>query len=104
MFLWPTMMQILQWILRTTSLVLVLLNNALVSWGSRKQPSCSSSTIEVEYIFVASIEKEIIRLHWILDNLGLPSASPTMWFADNQSAIHLVRNPKYYRRMKDIDV
>jgi hypothetical protein len=67
-----------------TSFVL-LMNGGLVAWGSWKQPCCSSSTTEAEYIVRATVTKEVIWLHRLLGSLGFSQGASTNIFSDNQS-------------------
>jgi hypothetical protein len=50
-----------------TSFVL-LMNGELIAWGSQKQPCCSSSMIEVEYIVGAMVTKEVFGcvVSWVV--------------------------------------
>ena len=75
-----------------------------VFWAFRKQASCASSTTEAKYLAAFSTTKEIIW-HWrLLDSLVKPPLSPTPLFTNNQSALHLIKNPEFHRRTKHIDV
>jgi hypothetical protein len=75
---------------------LVLLNDAPISWCSRKQACVATSTTEAEYIVANSITKDVIWLRQLLQNLRFSQPHPTGLFSDNQSTIHLVHNPEFH--------
>ncbi len=61
------------------------------------------STIEAEYIALAEVVKEALRLHGLVGDLGLIQNKLTV-FCDSHSAIHLTKNQLYHKRTKHIDV
>lgn len=87
-----------------TALFVLFLNRTLVAWGSRKQPSCYSLTTEAEYMSIVSAIKEVIWLHRLLNNSGLPQAGLIILFPDNQSDFRLVHNHEYHHRTKHIHI
>ncbi|CAG7731317.1 unnamed protein product, partial [Allacma fusca] len=89
---------------KSTSGVVVLLNNAIVSWSSQKQSCIALSSTEAEYVAVASGAREVVWLRSCLSELGYPQVRPTLVLVDNQSAIRLVKNPEMHARTKHIDV
>jgi hypothetical protein len=74
-----------------------------VSWQSKRQPTVAASTTEAEYMAAASAIKEALWLRKLLSDLQLGSGTISI-FADNQSAIKLLRNPIITGRAKHIDV
>jgi hypothetical protein len=86
----------------TTGYVFILLSGA-VSWQSKRQPTVAASTTEAEYMAAAAAIKEGLWLRKLLHDLQLGSG-PVNIYADNQSAIKLLRNPIMTGRAKHIDV
>ena len=72
---------------RSTSGFALLLNEAVVSWRSKRQPTVALSSAEAEYISGSSLVQEVIYLRKLLDNLGFPQREPTVIFADNETCI-----------------
>ncbi|KAI3508780.1 hypothetical protein L1887_23794 [Cichorium endivia] len=68
---------------------------------SRLQKSISLSTIEVEYMGVAEASKELLGLNTFLEELR-HKKEDCMLHCDNQSAIHLAKNPVFHSRTKHI--
>ncbi|CAG7723393.1 unnamed protein product [Allacma fusca] len=81
----------------------VLLNGAIITWSSQKQPCVSLSSTEAEYIALTSGAREVVWLREFLDELGYNQRGPTTILVD-QSAIRLVMNPEMHARSKHIDV
>jgi len=89
---------------KSRSGALLMLNNGLVAWLSRKQPCTASSTTEAEYLAAHVATKELLWVRRLLQELGYPQSTPTPLFSDNQPAIRLVRNPEQHQKTKHIDV
>ena len=70
----------------------IFLDNALISWKSKKQNRVSKSSTESEYRAMSSTCSEITRLHGLLGELGFPQLHPTPLHADNTSAIQIAAN------------
>lgn len=88
---------------KSTTGYVFLLNSGAVSWQSKRQPTVAASTTEAEYMAAASAIKEALWLRKLLSDLQLGSGTISI-FADNQSAIKLLRNPIITGRAKHIDV
>jgi Reverse transcriptase (RNA-dependent DNA polymerase) len=88
---------------KSTTGYVFLLNSGAVSWQSKRQPTVAASTTEAEYMAAASAIKEGLWLRKLLSDLQLGSGTISI-FADNQSAIKLLRNPIITGRAKHIDV
>ncbi|XP_035713879.1 uncharacterized protein LOC118438167 [Folsomia candida] len=89
---------------KSTTGFVFMLNDSVISWSSQKQPIVSMSSMESEYISLASGAREAVWLRRFLEELGFPQESPTIIHVDNQSAIKLVKNPEMHSRSKHIDV
>ena len=74
-----------------------------VSWKSNLQKVVALSSTEAEYMAATEAIKEAIWLKGFTQELGLKSENITV-FCDNQSALHLMKNPMYHERSKHIDI
>nr|GEV63617.1 Gag-Pol polyprotein [Tanacetum cinerariifolium] len=86
----------------TTGYVFTLFGRT-VSWVSKPQSVVAMSTIEAEYVAAAQASKEAVWLKMLLEELGHEQEKITL-FCDNQSALHLARNPTFHSKTKHIRV
>jgi hypothetical protein len=77
---------------KSTTGYVFTLNSGAVSWQSKRQPTVAASTTEAEYMAAAAAIKEALWLRKVLNDLQLGPGTISI-FADNQSAIKLLRNP-----------
>ncbi len=63
---------------RSVSGYIMLCAGAAVSWSSRKQITVVLSTMEAEYIALASLTREVIWLRQLGSELGLDTTNPTV--------------------------
>ncbi|CAM8905835.1 unnamed protein product [Rhodiola kirilowii] len=82
----------------------MLLGSSVISWKTRKQAVVSRSSAESEYRSMASACSEIIWLIRLLADMNVPVTTPVALFCDNQSAIHLARNPVFHERTKHVEI
>jgi hypothetical protein len=86
----------------TTGYVLSVYGSAVV-WGSKKQTSVATSTVQAEFMAAGHIVKEANWLRGFLEEIG---AAP--WrvkiFCDNQGCISNLRNPLYSKFTKHVAV
>ncbi|GKE71905.1 hypothetical protein Tco_1529977 [Tanacetum coccineum] len=61
------------------------------------------STTEAEYMAIAEAGKELVWLKNFLEELD-KAQTECVLFCDNQSDIHLVKNPVFHGRMKHIKI
>ena len=47
---------------------------------------------------------EIVWLHCLLSDLGVPQSSPTTFYCDNRSAIQIAHNIVFHERTKHIEI
>ena len=82
----------------------MLLGKSPISWKSKKQSTVSRSSSEAEYRALASAASEITWLVRLLSELGVQDLKPVKLCCDNQSAIHLGKNPVHHERTKHIEL
>jgi len=82
----------------------ILFGSSLISWKSKKQHTVSKSSSEAEYRAMSHAASEITWLVRLLAELGVSSLKPVTLFCDNQSAIHIARNPVFHECTKHIEV
>ena len=74
-----------------------------VSWKSNLQKVVALSSTEAEYMAATEAVKEAIWLKGLASEIGFDSEDVTV-FCDNQSALHLIKNPIFHERSKHIDI
>lgn len=88
---------------RSTTGYVFILSGGAISWSSRLQPTVAVSTTEAEYMAAAYAIKEALWLRTLLKELSLEINTISI-YADNQSAIKLLKNPVVSMRSKHIDI
>jgi len=83
---------------------LILLGSSPISWKSKKQGPVSRSSSEAEYRAMAQAASEITWLVRLLEELGVSNLRPVQLNYDNQSALHIARNPIFHERTKHIEI
>jgi len=83
---------------------LILLGSSPISWKSKKQGTVSRSSSEAEYRAMAQAASEVTWLVRLLEELGLHKLTPVQLHCDNQSAIHIAKNPVFHERTKHIEI
>ncbi|XP_021753578.1 uncharacterized protein LOC110718919 [Chenopodium quinoa] len=89
---------------RSLSGYFVFLGRSPVSWKIKKQPTVATSSSEVEYRSMALTSRDLKWLKMLLFVLGVKHSKPMQLFCDNQSALHIAKNPVFHERMKHIEV
>jgi hypothetical protein len=89
---------------KSTTGYCTFLNNNLISWASKKQPTVALSSAEAEYMAISDMMKEILWMRMILNELHVNVITPTIIFVDNQSAIRISENDSDHDRTKHIDI
>ncbi|XP_028072452.1 uncharacterized protein LOC114274674 [Camellia sinensis] len=69
-----------------------------------KQTVVARSTAKVEYHAMAHATAEVVWLHCLLSDLGIPQSSPTSLYCDNHSAIQIAHNTVFYEQTKHIEI
>lgn len=88
---------------RSTTGYVFKLAGGVVSWASKLQTNVVTSTTEAEYVAATFASKEAIWLKTLLEELGYYQEKIII-YCDNQSALHLARNPAFHSRTKHIRV
>ena len=85
-----------------------MLNNGMIAWKSRRQPTIALSTMESEYMALTDVMKELKSVRTLLTELshsnGKSNDEPTELYSDNQDAIALAKNPISHSCAKHIDL
>ncbi|CAM8890455.1 unnamed protein product [Rhodiola kirilowii] len=82
----------------------MLLGSSILSWKTRKQAVVSRSSTESEYRSTAAVCSEIAWLIRLLADMNVPITDLVPLYCDNQSAIHLARNPVFHERTKHVEI
>lgn len=82
----------------------ILLGGSPISWKSKKQSTVARSSSEAEYRAMAHAAAEVTWLVRLLNELGVSSLTPVTLHCDNQSAIHIAKNPVFLERTKHIAI
>ncbi|KAE8661431.1 putative WRKY transcription factor 4 [Hibiscus syriacus] len=84
---------------RSTTGYVYTLGGTTVSWVSQLQKIAALSTTKAEYVVVTEASKEMVCLQSFLEELGKKQENCVL-YCDNQSVIHLAKNPSFHSRMK----
>lgn len=82
---------------------LMMLGNSPITWKSKKQSTISKSSSKAEYMAMASAASEITCVD-SFTNIVVTDLLHVPLHCDNQSAIHISRNPVFHERTKHIDI
>ncbi len=88
---------------RSTSGAVCFVAGSPVSWSSRKQSVVALSTMEAEYIALASVSREMMSLRALLLEIGV-KIDNALVYCDNTPALFLATNPVVTPRSKHIDI
>lgn len=89
---------------RSTTGYVLRFASGTVSWNSQRQQAVALSTTDAEYMAACQISKEIVWMKRLIKELLNVEDIQTTLFMDNQSAISLIKNPVFHKRVKYIDV
>jgi hypothetical protein len=79
------------------------LSGQTISWKTKKQPTVSLSTVEAEYIALATASSELIWIRNFLNEIGFKQPTTTI-YEDNQGCIAIANNPIVKSRVKHVDI
>jgi hypothetical protein len=88
---------------KSTTGYVFLLNGSAVSWGSKKQQSVATSTVEAEYIAASQAIKEAVWLGSLLSELGV-EVNTVKLYCDNMGCITNLKNHVLSKYTKHISV
>ena len=88
---------------KSTTGYVYTLGGTAVSWVSQLQKIVALSTTEAEYVAVTEASKEMVWLQNFLEELG-KKQEDNILYCNNQSAIHLAKNPSFHSRTKHIQL
>ena len=81
------------------------LNNGVISYKSKLQPSVTLSSAEAEYMGLADEAQEVIYLRRLLEEIGYPQVGATLIWEDNKAAILAAEGETSSAgRMKHVDI
>ncbi|XP_017970478.1 PREDICTED: uncharacterized mitochondrial protein AtMg00810-like [Theobroma cacao] len=82
----------------------VLLGKSLISWKAKKQSVVARTSTEAEYRVIAATCCEVIWLLYLLKDFNVEHSCAVKLFCDNQSTLHICRNPIFHERTKHIEM
>lgn len=88
---------------RSTTGYVLSFAGGTVPWNSQRQQAVALSTTDAEYMAACQITKEIVWMKRLMKEL-LNADVQTTLLIDNQSAISLIKNPVFHKRVKHIDI
>jgi hypothetical protein len=82
-----------------------VLNQAAVSWATKKQPSVALSSCEAEIMAASEAAKDAVYIDRFSRELGItaPGADPIDLLVDNKAAIDVAYNPEHHSRVKHVE-
>jgi hypothetical protein len=90
---------------RSTSGMIVMMNQGPICWQSRLQKLCAQSTAEAEIYAVVETSKEAIHVRLICEELGIrPQGKPMRIREDNNACIHLGHGLRGSKSAKHFEV
>ncbi|MCO5601662.1 hypothetical protein L7F22_055785 [Adiantum nelumboides] len=89
---------------RSTRGFIFSLGSVAITWSSKKQPTVSLLSTEVEYRGAAVAACEVAWLELLLGDLGIQVQRPVVIHCNNLSTIQLARNPVFHAKTKHIEV
>ena len=81
----------------------VMLNGAMISWASKRQPVTAISSTESEFYSVSQCAVECVYLRRLMEQIGYMQKSPTLISQDNMACIYLTQGARMYHKAKHID-
>jgi hypothetical protein len=89
---------------KSTSGVMALVNDTLISWRTIGQKSVALSTMEAEYVALCANAKEAMYQRSLLSEFGYPQKESTVIYEDNEPARLMSKDPKFHSKAKHIDI
>ena len=73
---------------------LIYMNNALITWFSKRQPTVECSVFGAEFVAMKHVMEALRGLRYKLRMMGVPIVGPSFVFGDNQSVIFNTSRPQ----------
>lgn len=90
---------------KSTSGMVIKLNNCVISWLSKKQQTVALSTAEAEYMAISAAVQEVKWIKQLLNELKVNlGTEPITLYTDNKAAIAIGENDVQHNRTKHIDI
>jgi transposase InsO family protein len=89
---------------KSTTGYVIMIDNCIVSWVSKKQSTVSLSTAEAEYMSISSALQEMKWITQFLSEINYTQSSIPILYCDNQAAIAISKNDVNHSRTKHIDI
>ncbi|KAL2225951.1 uncharacterized protein LOC110011864 [Sesamum indicum] len=82
----------------------IFLDEALISWKTKKQTTVARSTVEAEYRNLGATTCELKWISYLLQDLHVSVLQPIPLYCDNQAAMHIFANPVFYECTKHLEI
>ena len=90
---------------KSTSGYVVKIGLDTIAWGSKKQSTVATSTLEAEYVAMSECARTVKWVKMLLEHdFHEKLDGQTRIFCDNMGAIEIAHNPTHHFRSKHIDV
>ena len=73
---------------------LIFVNNSIVDWVSKRQPTIESSVFGAEFVAMKHGMEKLRGLRYKLRMMGVPVTGPSYIYGDNMSVIHNTQRPE----------
>ena len=80
-----------------------MMNGAMVTWSSKRQPVTAISSTESEFYAVSQCALDCVYLRRVMELMGYKQKHPTFIAQDNAACIYIVKGSGMYNRAKHID-
>ena len=87
----------------STSGSVFVLNQAAISWSSKRQATIALSSCEAEIVAASEAAKEAIHLSNVARELDMLDKEPIDLHMDNAAGIDVAYNPEHHTRMKHVE-
>jgi hypothetical protein len=89
---------------KSTTGYCVFINDNLVCWNTKKQPTVAQSTAEAELMGITDVCKDVCWWRMLIGEIGYSVELPVIIHVDNQAAIKICTNDTDHDRTKHIDI
>ena len=81
----------------------VMMNGAMVTWSSKRQPVTAISSTESEFYAVSQCALDCVYLRRVMELMGYKQKHPTFIAQDKAACIYIIKGSGMYNRAKHID-